>query len=92
MAPSDLQTILATVAGVIIVIALLTVLWQACTTDNDARRAVTADMVFMCMAGLFLCYTLVNRSNITFEVALFAGLFGALSPVAYARIITRGRR
>ncbi|AHI04060.1 monovalent cation/H+ antiporter complex subunit F [Corynebacterium falsenii] len=92
MEPTDLLTIMVCIAGAIVLLALITVLWHASTTDNDARRAVTADIVFMAMAGLFLCYTLLNRSSITYEVAMFAGLFGVLSTVAYARIITRGRR
>ncbi len=92
MTPTGLLDIMIGTAAVIVVIALMTVLWRAVTTHNDARRAVLADMVFMAMVALFLCYSMYNRTAITFEVAIFAGLFGALSTMANARIITRGRR
>ena len=92
MEPKDLLNILVGIAATIVVIALFTVLWRAVSTHNDARRAVLSDMVFMAMAGLFLCYSIFHRTAITYEVALFAGLFGALSTIAYARIISRGRR
>lgn len=92
MTPSLLLDIMVGVAAVIVVISLLTVLWRTVSTHNDARRAVLSDMIFMAMVGLFLCYSMYNRTAVTYEVALFAGLFGALSTIAYARIISRGRR
>ena len=92
MTPTLLLDILVGIAAVIVVIALLTVLWRAVTTHNDGRRAVLSDMIFFAMIGLFLCYSMYNRTAITYEVALFGGLFGALSTIAYARIISRGRR
>lgn len=92
MTPGALLTGMLIIAAGIIVSSLLMVLWRATTTHNDARRAVLADMIFMAMAALFLCYTMMNRTSIVYEVALFAGLFGALSTISYARIITRGRR
>lgn len=92
MTPNDLMTILAGIAGIILVVSLCTVLYRVTTTHNDARRAVLGDMLFMAMAALFLCYSLTHRTSIAFEVAIFAGLFGPLSTYAYARIITRGRR
>lgn len=92
MTPTGLLTVLVGIAAAIVVLALLTVLWRAVSTHNDARRAVLSDIIFTAMAGLFLCYSLLHRTSITYEVAMYAGLFGALSTIAYARIITRGRR
>lgn len=92
MTPTLLLNIMVGIAAVFIVISLFTVLWRAVSTHNDARRAVLSDMIFMAMVGLFLCYALYNRTAVTYEVALFAGLFGAISTIAYARIISRGRR
>ncbi|KAB1502865.1 cation:proton antiporter [Corynebacterium sp. 320] len=92
MSPTMLLDILVGIAAVIVVIALLTVLWRAVSTHNDARRAVLSDMIFFSMIGLFLCYSMYNRTAITYDVALFAGLFGAISTIANARIISRGRR
>lgn len=92
MSPQDFLNITSGLAAVIVVIALLMVLWRAVTTHNDARRAVLSDVIFLAMAALFMCYSLFDRTSVTYEVVLFAGFFGALSTAAYARIITRGRR
>lgn len=92
MEPKTLLYILVGIASAIVVLALLTVLWRAITTRNDAHRAVLADMLFGTMVALFLCYGFYQRTAITYEVAMFAGLFGALTTGASARIITRGRR
>lgn len=92
MSPQDFLNITSGLAAIIVVIALLMVLWRAVTTHNDARRAVLSDVIFLAMAALFMCYSLFDRTSVTYEVVLFAGFFGALSTAAYARIITRGRR
>lgn len=92
MTPQGFLDILMGVATLIVVVALLMVLWRAVTTHNDARRAVLSDVIFLCMAALFLCYSIYDRTAVTYEVVVFAGFFGALSTAAYARIITRGRR
>ncbi len=92
MTPTSLLWTLVGIATAIIVLSLLTLLWRAVTTHNDARRAILSDMIFITMAGLFLCHGIFYRTAISFEVSLFTGLFGALSTAAYARIITRGRR
>lgn len=92
MTPQDFLNITVGIATVIVVLALLMVLWRAVTTHNDARRAVLSDVIFLSMAALFMCYSIYDRTAVTYEVVLFAGFFGALSTAAYARIITRGRR
>jgi len=92
MGPTTLLYILVGIAAAIIVLGLLTVLYRAVSTKNDGRRAVLSDMLFACMIALFLCLSIFNHTAITYEVAMFAGLFSALSTGAAARIITRGRR
>ncbi|RAV33825.1 monovalent cation/H+ antiporter complex subunit F [Corynebacterium heidelbergense] len=92
MNPEGLLSAAASIAAVVIVVALLMLMWRTVSTHNDARRAVCSDMIFMTVAALFLLHSLFFRSAITFEVALIAGLLGPLSTIAYARIITRGRR
>ena len=92
MTPTTLLWILVGIASAIVTLALLTVLWRAVTTRNDGRRAVLADMMFITMVALFLCISFFQRTSITYEVAMFAGLFAALTTAASARIITRGRR
>ena len=92
MTPQSFLFVVMSIATVIVVAALIMVLWRAVTTHNDARRAVLSDAIFLCMAALFMCYIIYDRTAVTFEVAMFAGFFGALSTAAYARIISRGRR
>lgn len=92
MTPQEFLNIIMVIVTVIVVAALLMVLWRAVTTHNDARRAVLSDAILLCMAALFMCYGIYDRSAVTFEVAVYAGFFGALSTAAYARIISRGRR
>ncbi|MBF4552687.1 monovalent cation/H+ antiporter complex subunit F [Corynebacterium suicordis] len=92
MTPQSFLFVVMSIATVIVVAALIMVLWRAVTTHNDARRAVLSDAIFLCMAALFMCYSIYDRTAVTFEVAMFAGFFGALSTAAYARIISRGRR
>lgn len=92
MTPQSFLFVVMSIATVIVVAALIMVLWRAVTTHNDSRRAVLSDAIFLCMAALFMCYSIYDRTAVTFEVAMFAGFFGALSTAAYARIISRGRR
>lgn len=92
MSPQQFLNIVMVIVTLIVVAALLMVLWRAATTHNDARRAVLSDVIFLLIAALFMCYSIYDRTAVTYEVVLFAGFFGALSTAAYARIITRGRR
>lgn len=92
MTPTHLLWIFAGVAAVIVVVSMAMILWRAVTTRNDARRAVLADMIFVTVIAGFLVYSLFQRSSIVYDAVLIAGLGGALSTIAYARTITRGRR
>lgn len=92
MTPEQLLWVFAGMAGAIVAVALILVLWRAVSTRNDARRAVLADMIFLTVIAGFLVYTLFVRSSITYDVVLIAGLGGAISTMAFARIINRGRR
>ncbi|AHW62982.1 MULTISPECIES: monovalent cation/H+ antiporter complex subunit F [Corynebacterium] len=92
MTPTQFLWIFAGMAAVIIAAAMALVLWRAVSTRNDARRAVLADMVFLTIIAGFLVYCLFYSSSITYDVVLLAGLGGAISTMAFARIITRGRR
>ncbi|MDN6386526.1 MAG: monovalent cation/H+ antiporter complex subunit F [Corynebacterium sp.] len=92
MTPTQFLWIFAGVSAVIIAAAMALVLWRTVSTRNDARRAVLADMVFLTSIAGFLVYSLFYSSSITYDVVLLAGLGGAISTMAFARIITRGRR
>lgn len=92
MTPTHLLWIFAGAAGLIVLVSMMMILWRAVSTRNDARRAVVADMIFVTVIAGFLVYCLFQRSSIVYDAVLIAGLGGALSTIAYARIITRGRR
>lgn len=92
MTPTQLLWIFAGMAGAIVAVAMALVLWRAVSTRNDARRAVLADMIFLTVIAGFLVYCLFVRSAITYDVVMLAGFGGAISTMAFARIITRGRR
>ncbi|MGO1948963.1 MAG: monovalent cation/H+ antiporter complex subunit F [Mycobacteriaceae bacterium] len=92
MTPTQLLWIFAGAAGAIVAVSLTLVLWRAVSTRNDARRAVLADMIFLTVVAGFLVYSLFVNSSITYDVVLIAGLGGAISTMAFARVITRGRR
>ena len=64
MTPTSLLWTLVGIATAIIVLSLLTLLWRAVTTHNDARRAILSDMIFITMAGLFLCHGIFYRTAI----------------------------
>lgn len=92
MTPTQFLWIFAGIAAAIVAVSMALVLWRAVVTRNDARRAVLADMIFLTVIAGFLVYSLFYRSSITYDVVLLAGLGGAISTMAFARIITRGRR
>ncbi|WP_334143419.1 monovalent cation/H+ antiporter complex subunit F [Corynebacterium nuruki] len=92
MTPTHLLWIFAGAAGLIVLVSMMMILWRAVSTRNDARRAVLADMIFVTVIAGFLVYCLFQRSSIVYDAVLIAGLGGSLSTIAYARIITRGRR
>lgn len=76
------------VAGIALMANLILIL----TVKKDTSRAVLADMVFYSMAFVFLLWTLLNPTSITYEVALLAGLLGLISTVSVSRILSKGRR
>lgn len=92
MTPHMLLNVLVGIAVVVITISMIFVIYRAVSTRNDARRAFLSDIIFMTMVALFLCFSLIYTTQIVYQVAIFTGLMGALSTIAYARIITRGRR
>lgn len=90
--PTFFLATLVGIAGLVILFSLMVVVFRAATTRNDARRAFLSDIIFMIVVALFLCWSLVFETRITYQVAIIAALMSVLSTIAYARIITRGRR
>lgn len=76
----------------IMAVSLITVLILVVRSRTDAARAPLPDMIFYCMVGIFLVWSMTNHTQNAFEVALLAGLLGLLTTVATARILTKGRR
>ncbi|MDO5077750.1 monovalent cation/H+ antiporter complex subunit F [Corynebacterium sp.] len=73
-------------------LALLANLVLILKVKKMSSRAVLADMVFYTMVATYLLWSLLNRTFITYEVALLAGLLGLITTVSTARILSKGRR
>lgn len=59
---------------------------------GDRSRAVVSDLVFFCMVGMYVIWTLITDTSIVYEVALLAALLGLITTVSNARILSQGRR
>ncbi|WP_151549697.1 MULTISPECIES: cation:proton antiporter [Corynebacterium] len=73
-------------------IALTIALSLAIRSQDPGTRALLADMVFYCMLGIYLIWTLTHPVSIAYEVAILASIMGALTTVSLARILSKGRR
>lgn len=82
--------VLILVSAVIIASLLVALLLMA--RCDDLSRTVLSDVIFFGAVGLFLVYSLGNRTTITYEVAVFAGVLSVLSSVANSRIMVGGQR
>ncbi|MBN9643757.1 monovalent cation/H+ antiporter complex subunit F [Corynebacterium mendelii] len=76
------------IMGLALIMALVLII----ATKNDTSKAVLADAVFYPMVGIYVVWTMMHPSSITYEVVLLAGLLGLLSSVSMARILSKGRR
>ncbi|MEJ4113044.1 cation:proton antiporter [Corynebacterium kroppenstedtii] len=79
------------IANGMIIAALLGALLLMARCD-DMSRTVLSDVIFFSAVGVFLVYSLDNRTTITYEVAVFAGVLSVLSSVANSRIMVGGQR
>lgn len=82
---------ISVVAGAVMTVATVAMLVLFARSD-DLSRAVLSDVLFYCAVGLFLLFSLVNTTAITYEVAMFAAVLGTVSTVANARMMAGGQR
>ncbi|MCL0119870.1 cation:proton antiporter [Corynebacterium pygosceleis] len=85
-------TVAVAVSVVMMTLALLSSLALLLKNDEDTTRAVLADKVFYTMIAIFVTWTIINPTSISYEIPLLAGLLGLLTTVSLARILSKGRR
>ena len=73
-------------------IALIMALVLITTVKNNTSKAVLADAVFYPMVGIYVVWTMLHPSSITYEILVLAGMLGLVSSVSMARILSKGRR
>ena len=61
-------------------------------SQSDASRAVIGDLLFFSAIGAFVPIAALTGSAVVFDVALLATMLGILATLAFALILTRGRR
>ncbi|MCK7637354.1 cation:proton antiporter [Corynebacterium pygosceleis] len=85
-------TVVVAVSVVMMTLALLASLALLLKNGEDTTRAVLADKVFYTMIAIFVTWTFINPTSISYEIPLLAGLLGLLTTVSLARILSKGRR
>lgn len=85
------MTFVLILVSAVIIASLLAALLLMARCD-DLSRTVLSDVIFFGAVGLFLVYSLGNRTTITYEVAVFAEVLSVLSSVANSRIMVGGQR
>lgn len=80
------------VAVVLLGISAILGLVAILRADSDASRAVISDLLFFSAIGVFVPIAAINRSAVTFDVALLATILGILGTLALGQMLTRGRR
>ena len=85
------MTFVLILVSAIITAALLAALFLMARCD-DLSRTVLSAVIFFGAVGLLLVYSLGNRTTITYEVAVFAGVLSVLSSVANSRMMVGGQR
>ena len=78
--------------GLIAVALLGTLLLMVRSRDEYVIVAIS-DLVFYSMIGLYIVWSMYNRTQIAYEIILLASVVGGILPtMSMARIISRGRR
>ena len=89
---STLVTVAFSVATAIIGLAAVLGIVAVGRAQDDARRAVVADLLYFAAVAIFVLAAVLTRSAVVFDVALIAMVLGILATLALARMLTRGRR
>lgn len=81
----------AIAAGIVGIAAVLGVIGIVRSQD-DASKAVVADLLYFCALAVFVLAAALTGSAVVFDVAVIASVLGILATLALARLLTRGRR
>ena len=91
---SPVVTIAFAAATAIVGVAAVLGIVAVVRAQDDARRAVVADLLFFAAVAVavFVLVAVLTGSAVVFDVALIAMVLGILATLALARMLTRGRR
>ena len=79
-------------AVVIVAVSAILGLVVVTRAQDDASRAVIADLLFFAAIAIFVPIAALTGSAVVFDVALIATMLGILATLALAFMLTRGRR
>ncbi|MFY9191123.1 MAG: monovalent cation/H+ antiporter complex subunit F [Lawsonella sp.] len=88
----EILEVIFAVAIAFIGLGIALALYRAIIGPDGATRAVISDLVFFSTISLVGIIGILNGSSIVFDVIVIAGLLGAVSSIALARVINRGHR
>lgn len=91
MTETILTGAILTAVAIVAVAALLGVIAIVRAAD-DASRAVVADLLYFSAVSVFVFVAVLTGSAVVFDVALIAMVLGILATLAFAFMLTRGRR
>lgn len=91
MTETILTGAILTAVAIVAVAALLGVIAIVRAAD-DASRAVVADLLYFSAVSVFVFVAVLTGSAVVFDVALIATVLGILATLAFAFMLTRGRR
>lgn len=91
MTETILTGAILTAVAIVAVAALLGVIAIIRAAD-DASRAVVADLLYFSAVSVFVFVAVLTGSAVVFDVALIAMVLGILATLAFAFMLTRGRR
>lgn len=91
MTETILTGAILTAVAIVAVAALLGVIAIVRAAD-DASRAVVADLLYFSAVSVFVLVAVLTGSAVVFDVALIAMVLGILATLAFAFMLTRGRR
>lgn len=75
--------------GLALILSLVLIL----KSSNSFDRAVLSDLCFYSMLGCYIIWSMVNTTQIAYDVVLLGGVVaGVLPTMSVARIISKGRR
>lgn len=80
------------IAGAMMVVSFLIGLGSLVRAPDRAGRAVVGDLLLFAGIGLLVVFGIMEESAAVLDAALLASLLGVLATIAFARIVTRGKR